>query len=79
MPASYRSMIGIATITCEITSGGVIKAARINTTTIACLRYFFNNSGLTKPSLVEIKITTGSSKKRPDKKRNSPFVKKINL
>ena len=41
MLISYNIMIGIATIICEIKFGGVIKAAKINMATMACLRYFF--------------------------------------
>ena len=41
----------MVTITWEITSGGVMTAAKIKMTTIACLRYLIRKSGVNKPIL----------------------------
>lgn len=44
-------MIGTDTIIWLATSGGVIMADKISTTTNACLRYFRKNSGVINPIL----------------------------
>ena len=43
-------------------SGGVMTAARIRITTIACLRYFFKNSGSMISSLANKQETIGNKK-----------------
>ena len=59
-------MIGIATIICEITSGGVIAADKINTPTIACFLYFFKKAGVTIPKRVKIYEITGNKNNIPE-------------
>ena len=66
IPISYKITIGMATIICDITSGGVIAADKINTPTIACFRYFFKNADDKTPNFVNKCATTGSKKSKPE-------------
>lgn len=47
-------IIGIETIICDTTSGGVIAAARIKTPTIECFLYFLKKAGVITPNFVKI-------------------------
>jgi hypothetical protein len=66
IPISYNINIGIDTIIWEITSGGVIIAARISTATIECFRNFLKNAGVIIPILVNKYEATGSKKSNPE-------------
>ena len=57
--------MGMVTITWEMTSGGVMMAAKINITTTACLRYLTKNSGVNKPIFTSKYVTTGNKKNNP--------------
>ena len=59
--------IGNVTNNWLITSGGVIKAERIKTITIACLRYFFSTMEFINPTFASKYITIGNSKNKPVK------------
>jgi hypothetical protein len=66
--SSYRIISGIASRNCDITSGGVIIAARIKKTTTKWLRYSANLSTVVNSSF-NIRITmSGSWKVIPSEK-----------
>ena len=62
MLTSNSTIIGTATITCEVTSGGVITAAVKKMITTMTFLPFFIHSALTMPRAVRAQETTGSSK-----------------
>ena len=52
----------MVTIICEMTSGGVMTAAKTRMSTIACLRYLIKKAGVNKPILTSRKVTIGNRK-----------------
>ena len=59
-------MMGIATMTCDTTSGGVKIAAMKKITTIMTFLAFTNHWGLISPNPVKITDNTGNSKITPN-------------
>ena len=68
MDSSYSTMMGTASITWLITSGGVRTAAMTKAATIAYFRLLASPSTVTRPALASSRIATGSSKDRPKAK-----------
>ena len=68
IPTSYKNTRGKETNIWLNTSGGVIIAAKVSTSTKACLRYFFKNEAVINPVLLKKNISTGSSKITPDER-----------
>src|SRR5260363_277259 len=65
-PASYSATSGTASISCEITSGGVTMAATIKAPTTAYGRLFCNFSTVNAPGGTSSTTATGTSNAIPN-------------
>src|SRR5690606_6533401 len=65
MDSSYSRSIGMATMICEMGSGGVMMAARISMTTREYLRPFLRTPAETRPTYERQYMIPGSSKGTP--------------
>ena len=65
IPISYRRHIGTAIALCETASGGVTKAAKMNSPRITKPRFFLSVLILTKPVQTNSTVATGTSNAAP--------------